>query len=64
MIIAMKYLAYLVIAGNIIYILWITFNGMDEGFSGSPVQIVSYIGIIALLILNAILLARFARLSK
>jgi hypothetical protein len=52
----MKYLFKLAIIGNIAYILWITYNGIDDGFSGSAVQIVSYCGIILLLILNSILL--------
>jgi DMSO/TMAO reductase YedYZ heme-binding membrane subunit len=55
---AMKYLIYLAIAGNILYILWVTYNGIDEGFSGSPVQMISYIGLMALLILNITLLAK------
>jgi hypothetical protein len=54
----MKKLVYLAIAGNIIYILWITYNGLDEGFAGSPIQIASYIGIVLLLALDVILLAR------
>jgi len=49
----MKYLAYLAITGNILFVLWITYNAIDEGFSGTAVQIASYVGIMLLLILNA-----------
>ncbi len=51
-----KLLSYAAILGNVLYILWITYNGMDEGFSGTMVQKVSYVGIISLLTLNAVLL--------
>lgn len=55
----MKTLAYLTIAGNILFILWMLYNGMNEGFSGSTgPQIASYIGLTALLILNSILILR------
>ena len=54
----MKKLVYLAIAGNILYILWITYNAIDDGFAGTPVQIVSYIGIICLLALNMLLLVK------
>ncbi|MGA7195148.1 MAG: hypothetical protein WBW94_16125 [Anaerolineales bacterium] len=30
---------YLVIAGNMLFILWVTYNGMDEGFSGTLLEI-------------------------
>ena len=43
------------ILGNLFYILWILYNGIDEGFSATIIQKVSYIGLIILLILNIIL---------
>jgi hypothetical protein len=49
---------YAAIAGNVIYVLWILRNGIDEGFSGSIVQIVSYVGLLFLLMLNTVLLYR------
>ena len=52
----LNYLKYIAIFGNIIYILWIIYNGIDEGFKAGSVQIVSFIGIILLLILNIFLL--------
>ena len=54
----MKQLKYLAIFGNVAYVLWIIWNGMEEGFKATIVQQVSYLGIILLLILNAYLLSR------
>ena len=59
----LKLLRYAAILGNVVYILWVTYNGINEGFSGSPVQIVSYIGLVALLILNIVLLTMYKRFS-
>jgi hypothetical protein len=44
------------IAGNGIFVLWILFNGMDEGFKANLIQIVSYLSLILLMILNTFLL--------
>jgi amino acid permease len=46
-----KLLRYLAILGNIVFVLWILYNGIDEGFQGTRVQIASYIALILLLIL-------------
>ena len=46
------------IIGNILFILWMLYNGMDEGFKAGPVELVSIVGLIGLLILNTILIAR------
>jgi hypothetical protein len=57
--ILMKELKYLVILGDVIFIAWILYNGINEGFKGvTPVQAVSYISLITLLILNIFLLYR------
>jgi hypothetical protein len=45
-------LRYVAILGNIMFILWITYNGIDEGFKGTVYQKLSYIGLVSLLILN------------
>jgi len=50
------FLKYAVIAGNIIFILWILYNGIDEGFKGTMVELFSAVGLIGLLALNSILL--------
>ncbi|MCX5969930.1 MAG: hypothetical protein NTV14_00170 [Coprothermobacterota bacterium] len=49
-------LRYAAIAGNVIYVLWIVRNGISEGFRGRLVEVVSLIGLLVLLILNAVLL--------
>jgi hypothetical protein len=55
----MKSFKYLVIIGNVLFILWILYNGIDEGFKGATLaQAASYISLITLLILNIILLFR------
>ena len=55
---ASKLLRYIAIFGNIMFILWITYNGIDEGFKGTVYQKLSYIGLVSLLILNIGLLYR------
>ena len=52
----MLLLKYAAIAGNIIFILWILFNGINEGFKGTLVEKFSYAGLIGLLAINSILL--------
>jgi hypothetical protein len=51
-------LRYIAIAGNVIYVLWILVNGINEGFKGTTVEIVSYVGLLLLLALNTVLLFR------
>lgn len=50
------WLRYLAVAGDVVYILWIVRNGMESGFRGTPVEVVSFVGLIVLLALNAGLL--------
>jgi len=47
---------YLAIAGNVLFILWVTYNGIDEGFHGTMVQKASYVGLMMLLVLNTVLI--------
>ena len=47
---------YLAIAGDLLFVLWITYNGIDEGFSGTPVEKASYAGLTILLLLSAALI--------
>jgi len=44
------------IAGNILFVLWMTFNALKEGFSGTIYEKISYAGLICLLALNSYLL--------
>ena len=53
----LKIILPLAILGNVLYALWILYNGIDSGFTGSPVAVASYIGLIFLLIVNSILLS-------
>jgi hypothetical protein len=50
--------SWLAIFGNVIFIFWIIYNGLDEGFSAAPVQIASYLGLTLLLLLNTIIIWR------
>jgi hypothetical protein len=52
-------LVKLALTGNILFVLWMLFNGIDEGFRGSTgPEIASYIGLTLLLALNSWLLLR------
>jgi len=53
-----SWVRYFVIAGNVVFVLWIIRNGMEAGFRGRPVEVASWVGLIALLVLNAVLLWR------
>jgi hypothetical protein len=44
------------ISSNIIFILWILYNGVNEGFQGTLLEQISYIGLMALLTINSFLL--------
>ena len=51
------FLRYVAITGNVLFFLWILYNGIDEGPQGATIyQVISYIGLIFLLILNTFLL--------
>ncbi len=49
------------IAGNVLFILWVTYNGVKEGFSGTMPQKASYIGLMCLLALNSYLVITAAK---
>jgi len=51
-------LRYAAIAGNILFILWISFSAMDEGFRGALIEKVSGITLIMLLATNSFFLLR------
>lgn len=46
------------IVGDVVFMLWITYNAIDSGFVGRPAEIASWIGLLALLALNVVLLCR------
>jgi len=52
-----KLLRYAALFGDVVYILWLLYNGIDEGFKGiNTVQGLAATGMILLLILNIALL--------
>jgi hypothetical protein len=54
-----RMLRFIAIVGNVLYFLWILYNGISEGFANiGTVQGVSYIGLMVLLILNIFLFFR------
>ena len=46
------------ISGNVLFVLWVTFNGWQQGFSGSIYQKLSWVGLITLLSINSFLILR------
>lgn len=59
--VSMRTLWYVALIGDALYFLWVLYNGIDEGFAGTPVQMVSAIGLLVLLALNAVLVYRYVR---
>ena len=53
-----KLLSLAAIAGNILFMLWITLNGLKEHFQGTIYEKLSYVGLMGLLSLNTILIIR------
>jgi len=49
---------YFVLAGNLVYFLWILDNGVDDGFKGGLVMLVSSVGLLILLILNIFIISK------
>ncbi len=55
----MKAIRNIVLIGDVLYILWIVYNGIDEGFRNiGSVQAIALIGLIILLALNITLLSK------
>ncbi len=52
----LKPLSQLVVTGNVVFVLWLLFNGIDEGFRATPLQLVSYLSLTILLALNSYLI--------
>lgn len=55
---AARWLRWGAILGSALFILWIVYNAVDSSFQGTPPEIASSLGLIALLALNTVLLAR------
>ncbi len=52
----MALLTSAVIAGNILFLLWILYNGINENFQGTMVEKLAYVSLAILLSVNAFLL--------
>jgi len=53
-----KLLSVLAISANVIFVLWILYNGINENFTGTMIERLSYISLMLLLLLNTVLLIR------
>jgi uncharacterized membrane protein YjgN (DUF898 family) len=49
------FLTWAALAGNILFMLWISYNGIKEHFRGTLLEKISYIGLMGLLAINTIL---------
>jgi hypothetical protein len=54
-------ISWAAIAGNILFVLWILYNGINENFKGTTIEKISYITLMGLLAVNAFLLIRNTR---
>jgi hypothetical protein len=54
---------YAAMVGNMLFLVWILYNGIDEGFKGTRVEVLSYVALMVLLLFNTILLAGCRRKS-
>ena len=52
------FLIFITIAGNILFMLWITYNGMKEHFRGTVYEKISYVVLMGLLLVNTYLVIR------
>lgn len=59
-----KFLFWIAIAGNFVFILWILFNGMNENFQGTLPEKASYAGLMGLLATNSFLLLRSRQIQQ
>jgi hypothetical protein len=51
-------LTWAALAGNILFMLWISYNGIHEHFRGTVYEKISYIGLMGLLAINCFLILR------
>jgi hypothetical protein len=49
-------LSFFAVAGNILFILWILYNGINEGFAGTTMQKIIYFSMMSLLAINTFLI--------
>ena len=51
-------ITWVAVTGNILFVLWILYNGMNENFQGTAIEKISYTMLIVLLAVNTFLLIR------
>ena len=56
-----KFLSWIAIMGNLLFILWVSYNGFHEHFKGTVYEKISYIGLMGLFVINIILILRKGR---
>ena len=59
-----EFLTWAAIAGNILFMLWISYNAISEHFRRTIYQKLSYFGLMGLLAINSILVLRKGGFSK
>jgi len=52
------FLSLIALAGNVLFILWGSYNAIDEGFTGTLPEKVSYVVLMGLLAINCFLILR------
>ncbi|HEY2583023.1 MAG TPA: hypothetical protein VGI43_14515 [Mucilaginibacter sp.] len=52
----MLLLKYAALTGNVLFVLWVSFNAIDEGFKGTLPEKFSYVGLMGLLAVNSFLI--------
>lgn len=51
-----RWLKWVAVAGNALFILWVLYNGIGEGFRGTLPEFASWIGLTILLVLDSALI--------
>lgn len=57
-------ISILAIIGNLLFIVWIMYNGINEGFEGATIEKTSYTLLMLLLAVNSILLIRYGKMKS
>ena len=57
----MEIIKYLAVTGNILFILWILYNGINEGFQANLIEKISYFSLIGLLCVNSFLILKYIK---
>ena len=56
-----KLLSFATVAGDILFVLWVLYNGINEGFKGTTIEKLSYFTLSVLLMVNAFIIIRTYR---